>query len=437
MPEKCPVAPRLSVIVPVYQVAPYLGKCVASILGQTFSDFEVLLVDDGSTDGSGAICDALAEQDARVRVIHKANGGVSSARNAGLDAARGRYIGFVDADDWIEPAFYEKLVRNMEAHPEADVCIGGISDVRADGSVHLHFQKKLERQMLAPESAMKLVGERNRLSCYTVDNIYRRELLHGIRFVEQIHFGEDLIFIMEVYRKSRAMFYDPSPMYYYLQRGDSKVHRTFSLENSQFLAIKYIFEHIDGIGAEARRLLQWRFFRDGLRAAISLYFEQRDQADERLLVICDSFKFCADLDFEEFSQEEQHLFRGFVAGREGFFASLAALCDDFYRQAAALRKSAERLYLYGNGRLAGYLKRAFADLHLPYDGIVVSDGQAQRTAEQEREAVPLSKLGGPLEDAVFLLGLGPASAKAVTEQLAQRGCTRCYWPRLFHYLMWR
>ena len=132
MPEKCPVAPRLSVIVPVYQVAPYLEKCVASILGQTFSDFEVLLVDDGSTDGSGAICDALAEQDVRVRVIHKANGGVSSARNAGLDAARGRYIGFVDADDWIEPAFYEKLVRNLRLlHRRRARCLSGRQDLPA------------------------------------------------------------------------------------------------------------------------------------------------------------------------------------------------------------------------------------------------------------------------------------------------------------------
>lgn len=430
--------PRLSIIVPVYQVAPYLEKCVASILGQTFSDFEVLLVDDGSTDGSGALCDALAEKDARVRVIHKPNGGVSSARNAGLDIARGRYIGFVDADDWIEPAFYEKLVRNLEAHPDVDVCIGGISDVREDGSIHLHFQKKLERQILVPDYAMKLVGERNRLSCYTVDNIYRRELLHGIRFVEQIHFGEDLIFIMEVYRKARAMLYDPSPMYYYLQREDSKVHRTFSLEDSQFLAIKYIFEYINGIGAEAERLLQWRCFHDGIRLVFPLYFEYPERTNERLLAVCDGLHFCVDLDFREFTEDEQHAIRSLVAGRERFFTCLDAWRDDLCRQIAAFRKEAEHVYLYGNGRLAWYIKRTFDHLHLSYDGIVVSDGQAQRTAEQEREVVPLSKLEGSLEDAAFLLGLGPVSAKTVTEQLAQRGCQRCYWPPFFQFLMrWR
>ena len=92
--------PLASVIVPVYNVEPYLAQCVASLRGQTCPDLEILLVDDGSTDGSGLLCDGFAREDPRIRVIHKANGGLSSARNAGLDRARGTYIYFVDSDDW-------------------------------------------------------------------------------------------------------------------------------------------------------------------------------------------------------------------------------------------------------------------------------------------------------------------------------------------------
>lgn len=101
--------PQISVIVPVYKVEPYLQKCIDSILAQTFRDIEVILVDDGSPDNCPAICDAAAEKDERVRVIHQKNGGLSAARNAGLDIARGEWIGFVDSDDYIAPEMYQTL----------------------------------------------------------------------------------------------------------------------------------------------------------------------------------------------------------------------------------------------------------------------------------------------------------------------------------------
>ena len=101
--------PEISIIVPVYKVERYLNECIDSILAQTFTDFELILVDDGSPDGCPALCDAAAAKDSRIRVIHKPNGGVSSARNAGLDTVRGNWIGFVDSDDSIDPSYYEKL----------------------------------------------------------------------------------------------------------------------------------------------------------------------------------------------------------------------------------------------------------------------------------------------------------------------------------------
>lgn len=119
---------EISIIVPVYKVEPYLRKCVDSILAQTFTDFEVILVDDGSPDNSGKICDEYASKDSRVRVIHKKNGGLSSARNAGIDVARGKYLGFVDSDDYIEKDMYELLYDNI-VKEQADLSICGIYDV--------------------------------------------------------------------------------------------------------------------------------------------------------------------------------------------------------------------------------------------------------------------------------------------------------------------
>ena len=105
---------KLSIIVPVYQVEAHIDECITSILDQTFRDFELILVDDGSLDRCPAICDAYAQKDSRIRVIHQKNQGLSAARNTGLQAARGDYIGFVDSDDFIEASMYEKLLDNLE-----------------------------------------------------------------------------------------------------------------------------------------------------------------------------------------------------------------------------------------------------------------------------------------------------------------------------------
>ena len=116
-------APLISVIVPIYKVEPYLRECVDSILGQTHGNLEVILVDDGSPDACPAICDEYAARDARVRVIHKTNGGLSDARNVGLDVARGEWVGFVDSDDVVEPTMYEVLLScAQKAHAQIAVC---------------------------------------------------------------------------------------------------------------------------------------------------------------------------------------------------------------------------------------------------------------------------------------------------------------------------
>lgn len=116
--------PMLSVIVPVYQVEKYLPQCIESVLAQTFTDLELILVDDGSPDGSGKICDDYAQRHANIRVIHKSNGGHTSARKAGLGTAEGKYISFIDSDDFLEPDMYERMIRKAQVH-QADMVISG------------------------------------------------------------------------------------------------------------------------------------------------------------------------------------------------------------------------------------------------------------------------------------------------------------------------
>ena len=129
-----PSAPKVSVVVPVYNVEKHLDRCVASIVGQTLEDIEIILVDDGSEDSSGAMCDAWAQRDSRIRVIHKPNGGLSDARNTGAAAARAEFVGFVDSDDYIVPEMYERLYADV-IEDASDIAIGGVLSVYADHEV--------------------------------------------------------------------------------------------------------------------------------------------------------------------------------------------------------------------------------------------------------------------------------------------------------------
>ncbi len=130
----------ISVIVPVYNVKEHIEQCVNSITGQTYKNLEIILVDDGSKDSSGEICDKLAKEDARIHVIHKQNGGVSSARNAGLDYAHGEYIAFVDGDDYIDETMYEKLLSKMDA--DIDIVSCYMQSFYPDGQVKPYIETK-------------------------------------------------------------------------------------------------------------------------------------------------------------------------------------------------------------------------------------------------------------------------------------------------------
>ena len=147
--------PTVSVIIPVYQVEKYLDKCIASVVGQTYQNLQIILVDDGSTDCSPAICDGWKERDPRITVVHQPNGGLSRARNAGLKIATGEFIGFVDSDDWIEPNMVECLLSSMQ-ETDADIAVGGFEGFTEDSkSIPYAQPKSTKRSLYSAEEALK------------------------------------------------------------------------------------------------------------------------------------------------------------------------------------------------------------------------------------------------------------------------------------------
>ena len=170
--------PELSVIVPVYNAEKYLHKCVDSILNQTYRDFELLLVDDGSPDQCGRICDAYATQDPRVKVIHKPNGGVSEARNVGLDKAKGNYISFIDPDDWVEPDLFRSTIDFCKTKQTDIVCFE-VCEVRKNKK-KFHYRFAENKIFAAQDALQKILTD-------IIDNspcnkIYKKAVWNGVRF---------------------------------------------------------------------------------------------------------------------------------------------------------------------------------------------------------------------------------------------------------------
>lgn len=217
----------ISVIVPVYNVRSYLEKCFESVAGQSYRNLEIILVDDGSTDGSGELCEELARKDSRVRVIHKKNGGLGSARNAGIDAARGEILSFVDSDDWIEPGMYDTLTEIMHRE-NAQIIACGIKKVSETGEVSYYQDNLEERRVYTREEALIELPKNERLSNSMCNKLFRRETIQGLHINEQI-FYEDNPFTPQCFARAEKIAYTAKPFYCYFERTGSISRKRFSV----------------------------------------------------------------------------------------------------------------------------------------------------------------------------------------------------------------
>lgn len=213
----------ISVIVPVYNAEKYLARCIDSVLGQTHAELELILVDDGSTDGSGGICDAYAARDPRVRVIHKANGGVSAARNDGIEAALGEYIAFCDNDDFYAPGM---LARLLEICLEGDCDIAQCLPVKGDAENLVTPQPGLVRVLTGREM---LENFYTAASIYIWDKLYRREVWNDVRFPVGSYTDEDQWVVHRLLGAARCVATSREALYYHYIHPASVMNRGFDV----------------------------------------------------------------------------------------------------------------------------------------------------------------------------------------------------------------
>lgn len=215
--------PLLSVIVPVYNTSEYLSKCVRSIMGQTYGKLEILLVDDGSTDASGALCDALAGEDERIRVFHKENGGSSSARNLGISEAKGAYIGFIDSDDFIEPDMYEQLVDALQGGYE--IAQAGRNEIDEQGNVlpDICIPPEQKEEIASADFMRELLMHRG--DCSFCTKLIKRELFEGLQFPEGL-LNEDFRLLIQMLIRTTGVVSLPGYKYHVFYRPGSNSRRT-------------------------------------------------------------------------------------------------------------------------------------------------------------------------------------------------------------------
>ena len=226
----------ISVIVPVYNVEKYLEKCIDSICNQTYRNLEIILVNDGSTDKSGILCGKFKIKDSRIIVIHKENGGLSDARNAGIDIANGEVLGFVDSDDYIMPEMYEKMLNIMYAN-DLDIVQCGYKKVYENyDNINDIFINKTDIKIFNRNEAFEHFCDNNILKAVSWNKIYKKELFNNIRFPKgKIH--EDEFTTPRLILESNKVACIQAEYYRYLQRESSIMNSKYSIRNLDIIDV--------------------------------------------------------------------------------------------------------------------------------------------------------------------------------------------------------
>lgn len=245
--------PLISVIMPVYKVEKYLDTCVESLVNQTHTNLDIILVDDGSPDGSGQLCDLWAQKDPRIRVIHKENSGPSDARNAGLDIAKGEYIAYADSDDILHPRMYETLLATLEAR-KADIVECDYQNFY-DGTTPDLPPVEESVTLYTPEEALSQLIDGTTFRYLVWNKLYRRSVINDLRFLSgKIH--EDVFYVYEVFGRCKKIVKLSTPLYLYRQWPESIMGTAFSMKRLDSLEarsaqIQYVREHFPNLVPKA------------------------------------------------------------------------------------------------------------------------------------------------------------------------------------------
>ena len=356
--------PKISVIIPVYNMENYLNKCVESILNQTYENFEIILVDDGSTDNSPIICDTYNSHYNNVITKHQANLGVSMARNLGVSLANGEYIAFVDADDYATSSYLQDLMMPIINDNDIDICIGNSHQQMLDGQITDYCLESKEEGYIEKENAYQQM-----LACkqWTWDlwgRIYNKRLFDEYRFPLDISNGEDLDCNWQLLKLANKIYYTTARNYFYLNRSDSVSHK-FTIERA-ISYLRILFKIYDDIKRcvpgvnyrECNRILYSRIY------AAYKYLLQGSELVEK------------DTEFNE-------IIYFLKTNKEYINKSVRQVLSDVNKidfakltiDEVLLESEKQSCYIFGAGKEAKYMAKFFSRIGYNFDAFIISDRQ--------------------------------------------------------------
>ena len=421
--------PLISVVVPIYNVQMYVERCLMSLLDQTYSAFELILVDDGSTDDSGKICDRYAEEDGRIQVIHKANGGVSSARNAGVAAMRGEFLAFVDPDDWVEASYLEELAAPLLKDEKIDMVVGCFY-LREDGQgVPISEGKKGTEGYLATKDRLRQMMDGVYWDESLCGKLYKSALWADFSFPDAMQVGEDLYANWQILQRAEKAYYTPSQRYHYVLREGSLTNTPRPENRFGFLTALHEIERTRAAREDEALYysVQTRLFdvyRDVVRRMV--LDTQRDYT-AKLQSISQSMsrqvtaaaKACV---------EEPDVLRVMVE-RSGSYNDIISHYQKFLEELHPIADRGE-LYLYGAGTYAMAAQKALAAQGMEIRGFIISDDRPALSHSPDGEHPVLFLRQLQVDEAYtgVLLCLGLRDMTEVLPGIQMKGVRRIfYW----------
>lgn len=379
--------PLLSILIPVYNTQEYLPKCIDSVLAQSYGNTEIILVDDGSTDESGKICDRYAEKDERVVVIHKENGGLGSARVAGIKASKGEFITFVDSDDWIEPDMYENMMDALQKRPEADIIVGGYVTEKKGKTVPVFEPGKSTAYTSA--DAMVEMFKSQHFNWSLCDKIYKKSIFDKTDLLDRWKpsYGEDTYANWTLFGNAEVVCYKPVYGYHYV------THDTSMMKNRSFSGKEAYFDIYSYILREAMDSRNYNLVKEVALVAVST---------------CGALIQEAKADKCEMPEQISHYEKKTKECKE----SLIEFFIDMLKRFSA---GHSRLLMYGAGKIAQRIAPILDDHGIGYD-VVTSTGEGYFG---DKKIVPLKKvLSGSRDDIGIILAMNKNNCAEVMEQLS-------------------
>ena len=394
---------KLSIILPVHNVEKYIEKCMDSLLRAACEQMEILCIDDGSTDGSGRLCEKFALRDRRVKVLHQENRGLPAVRNVGLSIAKGEYISFVDSDDWIDGGLLESFIEFMDNEPEVDICVGGAVREYPDGSEAPLFEMS-SPQMFTREEALREMVTGRIFFWYLWGKVYRRSVFEGFSADETVTTGEDLDSLWQIFQsgKVRKVWYSPEYKYHYYYNpcGMTEGKKRMERYQSDLYVFEKILRNTEGEKAEVLDLIRDRAVRS-IYSILRECFFSGEQLERIGCYIGKGIGFMEDMsaDVKQENIITQRVEQ--MAGDEGYARDFFGAAFSSMRKAVSEAGSFPKRYIYGTGIVSQYVTDMLEE-EGGFDGFVISDGRPGALTFAGRPVYHLSELSREEEKSMIL-----------------------------------